>query len=88
MIEEPTVGASGESDEKLAVRRREAHFVRRLRHEHMARQQWCVPVWLHDDVIAMMQGLPAEDSKQIWETYKELRRKLHCLCPEDTIRAL
>ncbi len=88
VVEEPVEKREGQANEKVPVRRTEALLVWRLRREHMARQQWCVPVWLNTDVLAMMRGLPAEDSKQIWETYKALRQQLHCLCPEDTIRAL
>ena len=77
-----------EADGIVAVRKQEAKMVQRLRREHMARQPWCIPAWLDGDIPAMIRRIPKEDCMRIWETYKALRRRLECLYPEDTIRAL
>ena len=70
------------------MKRGEAAFARQLRHEHIARQPWCVPMWLNSDLVAMIDSLPPEDSGQIWKTYNVLRDSLFCSYPEDSIRAL
>ena len=80
--------AEGRSSGKQAVHRKEAALARQLRGEHMARQPWCVPMWLHGDSTAALDELPAQDSRRIYETYKALRDRLHCRYPEDSIRAL
>ena len=85
MAEEPAErGVFG----KKAVKQDEAALARQLRHEHMARQPWCVPMWLNSDLVAMIDALPPEDSRQIWNTYISLRDRLFCSYPEDCIRAL
>ena len=86
MAEEPAErGTFG----KQAVKEDEAALARQLRHEHMARQPWCVPMWLHSDIGASrIHALLPEDSRQIWNTYITLRDRLSCMYPEDSIRAL
>ena len=86
VYEEPAEGHS--SSGRKAMEEREAQMVKQLRREHTARQPWCEPVWINSSIVTTMQGMPAEDSNQIWKTYKDLRNTLFCKYPEDTIRAL
>ena len=89
MVYEEEFTAEGHSSSgKTAVEEGEAEMAKQLRREHTARQPWCEPVWINSSAVATMQGMPAEDSKHIWETYKGLRNTLCCTYPEDTIRAL
>ena len=84
--QEPAEGPS--SGGKQAVYREEAVLARQLRHEHMARQPWCVPLWLRGESMAVLNEVPVEDLRRIYQTYKDLRDLLHCMHPEDSIRAL
>ena len=65
----------------------EADVVEQLRFEHLARQPTCTPVWLNglSSELGQMEGAVAHN---IYKTYLDLCKRLHCTNRADTIRAL
>lgn len=91
VLTEDNDGREGLDEELIctAILDGEDFLVELLRREHMARRGQCVPVWLTDGgATSIMQSVPTDDARQIWETYKKLSTKLHCRYRADTVRAL